>query len=142
MAIEIVEIIDSSTNKARATVNHCGHIFEGTIVGKVEEISRSVGQKITVEIDYEHLSHWCKLEDFTDELSCICKSAKNSNIIIRGRVHNRTPLDDETSIVDIYLQQGPEFVAVDSRELDNTIPEVGDGVELQVRKISFYPVNL
>ena len=142
MAIEIVEIKARSLNKVQAIVNHCGHVFEATIVGEVEKITQAIGQKITVEIDYEHLSGWRNIDNYTDELSGIRKPLNNPNIVIRGRVHNRTILDEEKFIVDIYLQQGPEFVAVDSRELGDTVPEIGDGVELEISRINFYPVNI
>jgi len=142
MAIEIVEIKDISPNKVHAIVNHCGQVFEANIVGEVEKITCAIGQKVAVEIDYEHLSGWRKIDNYTDELSCICKAPDIPNIVIRGRVYNQIILDDEKFIFDIYLQQGPEFVAVDSRELGDTVPGIGDGVELQISGINFYPVEL
>lgn len=142
MAFEIIEINQKFPDKINAIVNHCGHIFEANLIGNVERVIESINQKIIAEIDYESLSSWRKLDSYMDELSCISRAVDNSNIVIRGRVHNKIALNEESFILDIYLQNGPEFVTIHSCELDSAAFEVGDGIELHITKIILYPVNI
>jgi hypothetical protein len=70
-----------------------------------------------------------KVVDFNDDDAVFTE--KGNSIFIRARVHNIVE-DVEGNIIDIYIQQGPEFYAISEKYLDFEIA-VGDGIELKIK---------
>ena len=61
-------------------------------------------------------------------VACLSRFAGNSNIIDVG---------EGKSVIDIYIQNGPEFLSVTSEELENKVPILGSGLEMTVENLCF-----
>ncbi|MEM7343879.1 MAG: hypothetical protein AAF485_06520 [Chloroflexota bacterium] len=142
MAIQILTVHQQYPDKIFAKVKHYNHIFNAYVVDKRQDFSELIGQDTIVEIAYEQLHSWRRIKDYQDEMSCICENETETHFIVRGRVHNLIPIDGATVIIDIYLPTGAEFVDIASDELNGEMLEIGEGVELEVSGLCFFPVNL
>jgi hypothetical protein len=50
-------------------------------------------------------------------------------------------VDHRTQLIEIYVQCGPDFVTVDTSEVDTASISVGDGLEVQGEGLCFHPSN-
>ena len=141
MPIQILEIQQRYSDKIFATVRHCNYIFNAYVVDNRQDFSGIIGQDVVVEIDYEKLNSWRRVKNYQDDTSCICKGETDSNLIVRGRIHNLITTDNDTAIIDIYLRNGPEFIVVESNELNGEILDIGEGIEIEVSGLHFFPVH-
>jgi hypothetical protein len=135
--IERLEQVDGGARAA--VIRHGENELQVHISGDEAKLARLVGTECITEMSVERVSSWKTLPDFVDEQSGI-QSLGNAigAAIIRGRVHNLVPADDGI-IIDIYLQTGAEFIAVSSRALGESMPELNAGVELHVDGLCVYP---
>lgn len=144
MSIVILYLKDEKDNATLASLKHGEYEFTALVDGKKASLAGLLGQDCCTEMCYEHLISWQLLAGFEDTDSCIKASARPSGgITIRGRVHSVTVVDAQgTQIFDLYIQNGPEFLAVSSQELEGQLPEVGAGLEVTVEGLCFYPTNI
>ena len=92
-----------------------------------------------VEMTFERVASWRELPEFDDAQACIKQSAEVADaLVLQGRVHDVIEGGDEARFIDLYLQTGPEFVAIPSKDLDGTIPAVGTGLEITVFGLCFW----
>ena len=141
MSILIQQLLEQQNDKWWAKVKHSDYQFKTLIFGTEEELSSMLGENVTVELDFYNVLQWKTLRDFTDAESCIFSANQSQSFTIRGRVHNIAEIDNGVSIVDIYIKNGVEFLAIDSQDLGGQIPSVGVGLELSVEGLCFYPVR-
>lgn len=142
MAITIQKLGTEFGSKTQAVVCHESHEFPALIDGSRASLKSLIGEEIVAEMDYDRITSWAELSPFDDEASVITSVQDTPNaIIIRGRVNNVLVLDDGNHLVDVYLRNGPEFVAVISSDINNHVPGVGIGLEIVVEGLCFYPTN-
>lgn len=142
MAIVIQRLMEKHGTKVLAEVLHSDAELVAFVSGTEESLQQHIGSECLVELDYGRVIDWKEIPGFQDETSCIkgCTSQPNSTTV-RGRVHNVMDISDQKSIIDIYIQSGPEFLSVESEELKNWVPAVGTGLEITVENLCFYPTN-
>ena len=60
-------------------------------------------------------------------------SSAPGSLAVHGRVYHFIPLEGGSQLIDIYMQNGPEFVKVSSGVLGGKVPKVGMGWRLSWR---------
>lgn len=142
MSITLEQLDVEFNSSLLARVRHGGHVFAALVKGDRERLEQLLGQSCLVEMSVGQVAKWREIPDFQDESSCIRASSTILGAVsLRGRVHSVLPLDAESSVVDLYLQAGPEFLAIDSRQLNGFVPKVGSGLEIHVYGLCFYPTD-
>ncbi|WP_256077162.1 hypothetical protein [Massilia sp. YIM B04103] len=142
MSITVVQLGVEHGSLTHAQVQHGAHVFAALVNGSRESLAPLLGCQTLVEMSFQDVADWRELPDFQDEDSCIQASAVIRNaVVVRGRVHNVLPVDSESSVIDLYLRTGPEFITIESSELGGFIPTVGAGLEIHVQGLCFYPTN-
>jgi hypothetical protein len=135
MAFQIVEILESTPGKILARVNHENNPLTVTIPDqKVENIL--VGKSYLAEIGYEGIPDWKIIDDFDDAQSGIWQEENGVHLL--GRVHNIIDFGDGRTIIDVYLQNGPEFFTLDTAMLGDETFESDTGLEITVSNLYLY----
>ncbi|EGQ9921362.1 TPA: hypothetical protein JG855_004667 [Vibrio parahaemolyticus] len=60
---------------------------------------------------------------------------------IFGHVHNVVHISEDSTIYDVYLRNGPEFLCVSSENWAIE-PKVGDGIYIKTSGLCIYPSNI
>jgi hypothetical protein len=142
VSITLERLDDELGSAVHAQVRHGGHVFSALVKGDKVGLRPLLGQECLVEMSFEQVVNWREVPDFQDEDSCIKASLTIAGaVMLQGRVHSVLPIDSASSVVDLYLKTGPEFLAIDSQELDGFIPEVGSALEVHVHGLCFYPAD-
>jgi hypothetical protein len=142
MAIVIESLEHEVGSSTRAQVRHGRFLFSALVNGKQSELQRLLGHECLVELGFEKVASWRIFAGFKDEDSCIKASEEvPGGICVMGNVHSVMPISSGAALVDVYLQTGPEFLAIESTELGGTVPSVGMGLEVTLLGLCFYPTN-
>lgn len=142
MAIVIESLEHEVGSTTLAQVRHGRFLFNALVNGKQSELQRLLGHECLVELGFEKVVSWRIAAGFKDEDSCIKASADvPGGICVTGAVHSVMPISSGVSLVDMYLQTGPEFLCIESTELGGTVPLVGTGLEVTLLGLCFYPTN-
>lgn len=142
MGVKLNTIIESlQENKYFVEVEHDDEKIKAVVVSDYDFLINNLNHTFTVEMDYEEVLSWKILNQFNDEDSIIKQdNQKDDTYIIRGQVHSIVPLDND-SVIDVYILKGPEFIAVSSSELGDYQASLGDGIELIIKGLCFYPIE-
>jgi hypothetical protein len=125
-----------------ADLRHGNYVFAALVHGSKESLFKLLNQECLTEMSFERIVSWSELPEFQDEQSCIEPSGEFFGAVtLRGRVHSTTEVDVNVQVVDLYLQTGPEFLAISSEELGGAVPSVGTALEVTVYGLCFYPTG-
>lgn len=142
MAIVIESLEHEVGSMTLAQVRHGRFLFSALVNGKQSELQRLLGHECLVELGFEKVASWRIVAGFKDEDSCIKASEEvPGGICVLGKVHCVLPTGSGQNLVDVYLQTGPEVMAIESAELDSAVPLVGMWLEVTVLGLCFYPTN-
>ena len=135
MAIVIKKILNIVDEKwLLAEVQHYEEVFEVFLCGEIDVVKSSIGKDIFFEMEYGNILS-CKLLQDNDDNHGLFNN--RDSVIIRGKVHNKIQMDNDT-IIDIYIWKGPEFISILSSEINEFIPEIGDFIELNIEGLRVY----
>jgi hypothetical protein len=125
-----------------ALLTHGEFEFTAMVHGSKGELVAHLNQDCLVEMSFEKLVSWRELPEFDDKQSCIRSATHDKDAItLSGRVHSITEVDERSQTLDLYLQTGPEFLAISSEELGGSAPKVGTALEITVHGLCFYPTG-
>lgn len=138
MAFQLIRWEPLDRESVDAVVEHCGNRFRVNVVA-TEEQARELSDQFTAEMSYEEAARveWGLAKD--DEASGVFAVKDEGLFLVDGTVSNVIPLEDDESLVDLYLMNGPEFLAVTSRDLTE-VPPLDTRMRLWVRGLRIYPV--
>ncbi len=135
MAFQIIEILDSQPERIVARVSHQNNQFTATLHTK-NNGGIAIGKSFQAEIGYDEILDWKPISDFDDAKSNIWQAEDGIHLL--GKVHSVLDFGDGKTIVDIYMQNGPEFFTVDLDGIENDVLESNDGLEVTVRNMLLY----
>ena len=141
MAIEILKIYRSKGDFTLAEVRHGESTLKMFVEGNKKSLSKLVGESITAEIDYDQVHRWAEIADYDDKMSGVYPADNPETFIIRGKVSDKTEVGDGIYIMDVYLANEADWLAVDSDQLGGEILEADTGLELEVSDLRFYPTD-
>lgn len=129
---QIIRIIDC--DKCLVLAQHCDEMLSVYINKDIEEIKTLLNRELTFEMNYERILMWKLLEKDTDLISGLFNTCRNT-VLIRGLIHNKIQIENDT-IIDVYIENGAEFIAITCSDIDNYVPEIGEAIEIEVEGIS------
>ncbi len=139
MSIRIQKLGNEHGEQTSAFIIHGEHQFEAFVHGKRAELAPRVNQECMVEMTFERVVSWRELPEFDDAQACIKQSAEVAGAIaLQARVHNIVERGNDEPLIDLYLQTGPEFLAISSDNLDGKVPAVGAGLEVTLVGLCFW----
>lgn len=138
MAFQITEILDSKSDNVLARVLHRDKQLVAAIRG-MEERPIPVGTPFQAEISFEDVRHWKVVDDFEDARSGIWQEQEGIHLL--GRVHSILDYGDERIMVDVYIQNGPEFFAFTFNAAEDEMPDANDGLEIIVGRLYLDPTG-
>ena len=142
MSIVILSLEYEQHDKMKARIRHGDNEFCAFVNGDSGMLSGLLNKECLVEISFDNLISWQEIDGYIDEQSCIkkCESTKDA-IKIQGRIHSIMDIDDGGQVFDLYLRNGPEYLAVTLEEFgENQLCE-GAGIEVLLEGLCFYPTN-
>ena len=138
MAFQIVQILEATSEKILARVNHENNSFTVTIPDqKAENIL--VGKSYLAEIGYDGILNWKIIDNFDDARSGIWQD--ENGVHLTGRIHNIIDFGDGRTIIDVYLQNGAEFFTLDSSMMGDETFESDTGLEITVSNLYLYLID-
>jgi hypothetical protein len=142
MSITILHIEVQQNDKCLARVRHEENELLVLVYGDAEFLSAKLGQELIVEMNYTRLLRWKECPEFSDEKSYIRQNhASQDAISVYGRVHNVMAVGEGEELIDLYIQNGPEFLSIAKSELGASAPAIGTGIEVTLEGLCFYPSN-
>src|SRR6266508_1289563 len=136
MSFQIIEILDSQPEYVLAKVSHQNNQVTVIIPNKkLEDIV--VGQAFQAEMSYDQILDWKIITDFDDAESGIWQEKDGVHLL--GRIHSILDFGDGVTVIEVYMQNGPELFAVSLEAINNETLEDNDGFELTVCNLYLYP---
>jgi len=140
MAFVITEIcsFDVYADRTRVSVVHGAESFLAMIPEPPERL-QSLSGKVQAELGYDAiLKHEVRAVPLDSE-SGIFATDDPFVVLVDGSVINVVEVDANRTLVDIYIQKGPEFLCVSSEDLEDAIPEPGCRIRLWLKGLKIYP---
>ena len=137
MTFQIIEIFDSTSGNILTKVLHQGNQVRATVRG-MDERPVPIGSPLQAEISFDEILDWKVLNDFENSQSGIWQ--EQDGIHLRGRIHSILDYGDGRTIIDVYLQNGPEFFTVNLNASEEEGPDANEGLEITVSHLILHPV--
>jgi hypothetical protein len=138
MPFQVVEIVEALSENVRAVVRHGEHRIPVIVAGKnVQDLA--VGQTLRAEIRFDRILAWKTIDDFEDASSRIWQAEDGIHLL--GRVHSVLDYGDGKTVIDVYMQTGPEFFRVDAETIGTDELEPNSGLEIIVSNLYIYPID-
>lgn len=138
MAFQIVEINEVRPGNISAKVSHEGNQVNVIIrAGRGDDLM--IEKNFQAEIDYDEVVEWKVIDDFSDDRSAIWQ--EQDGVHLAGRIHNVLDYGDGKTVVDVYMQQGPEFFSVTSEAMDELSLDASTGLEIVVKTLYLQPTS-
>jgi hypothetical protein len=124
---------------AFAVLEHADQKIRAFVFTTKDQIS-GLSPSFTAELDYDEVLRHELFEKADDDASGIFPTGDPSVLKLDGTVHNHMPLEGGDTILDVYIQNGPEFLAVTSADLGGEVPAVGARLQVWVKGLGIFPV--
>jgi hypothetical protein len=129
--------MDGYSDKHYGSVTHNGHTFAAVLVGPFERLESILHTEVTAEYELNEIIAAETGLERDDSVSGIF-ALGDGQLAIDGSIHNETKIDDRLSVLDIYIQNGADFLAITSEDLGRT-PAVGSRIRLRGKGLRVYP---
>jgi len=138
MAFSLVELHSLETDVTHAKVTHGRESLVAIIPESLERLE-SLSGDFLAELDYHCILKHEVSSVKMDSESGLFATDEPSVVIVDGSVSNLLEIDANHVLVDVYIQNGPEFVNVTSEELGGSVPKVGSRIRLWLKGLKIYP---
>ncbi len=129
--------MDGGHDKHLGSVTHNGHTFDAVLVGDFQQLQSILHKDVTAEYELNEIisaEHGLAKDDTLSGMFPLA----DGQIAVDGSVHNETKLDEHLSLLDIYIQNGADFLAITSDELGHK-PAVGSRIRIVGKGLHVYP---
>jgi hypothetical protein len=137
VTINSLHHMDGYQDKHFGSITHNGHTFDAVLVGPLDRLKSLVHTNATAEYELNEIISVDSGLEKNDTVSGIFP-LPNDQIAIDGSIHNETKIDDHFSLLDIYIQNGADFLAVTSEDLGHK-PPVGSRIRIVGKGLHVYP---
>jgi hypothetical protein len=135
--IEQIDRIEGCEGKHFGIVRHNGHKLEVVLVGPYDRLVTQIGTDVLVEYELEEVIS-ADIDLPVDDRASGIFPDRGNQFIIDGTVHNETIIDDAVSVIDVYIQNGADFLAVTSDDL-TVKPRTGTRIRITGKGLHVYP---
>ncbi len=135
--IEQIDRIEGREDKHFGVVRHNGHKLEVILVGPYDSLLPLIGTDVLVEYELEEITS-ADIDLPVDDRASGIFPEHGDQFIIDGTVHNETIIDELVSLIDVYIQNGADFLAVTSEDLPAK-PRTGTRIRVTGKGLHVYP---
>jgi hypothetical protein len=89
------------------------------------------------EMNYDNISMFETITNYDDNMSGIFSTENENEICIIGKISGIYK-EVGFEIIDLYIQKGPEFIAIDKKEIPNLDYKIDDGIKIIVQNLVMY----
>lgn len=129
MPFQIVEVLESGSEKTKALIRHGNNQFPAMLTGKAVK-DLVAGDSFPAEIGYDDILDWKVVSGFEDVQSGIWQAEDGIHLL--GRVHSVLDYGDGKTVVDVYMQNGAVFFRVDAEMIESDDLEANSALEITV----------
>lgn len=138
MAFTITELHELEISLTHAQVKHCDESIVAIIPEPLTRLA-SLNEQFVAELDYSRVvKHEAGLAK-DDSISGIFATDDSAVVIVDGSISSLLEISREHVLIDIYIQNGPEFISINSEDLGGVVPEVGSRIRLWLQGLKIYP---
>lgn len=139
MAIILVSIhqMDQNDNRHWGTVVHRESQMNALIVGPIERLKNLIGCEVTAEYELTTIDSVDIDLPENDEISGIY-AIKPDLVIIDGRVHMITEIDENFAYVDVYIQNGADFLSITTDDVPRR-PKLDSRIRIKGHGLIVFP---
>ena len=137
VTINTLHRMDGYPDKHFGSVTHNGYKLDAVLVGQFDRLRQLLHTDTTAEYELNEIISVDSGLEKDDAVSGIFPLA-NGEIAIDGSIHNETEIDSRFSLLDIYIQNGADFLAVTSEDLGQK-PQVGTRIRIVGKGLHVYP---
>ena len=131
-------MFDSHSENVLAKVLHHNNPIAVTVRrGKAQDIR--VGEWFQAEITFDEILGWQVRDDFEDAQSGIWQDQNGIHLL--GRIHSLLDYGDGAVVIDVYIQNGPEYFTVRLNAEEEDAPDANDALEIVVGHLYLQPVS-
>jgi hypothetical protein len=136
MAFEVTEILDSTSDNVLAMALPQNNQVPVTVQG-VKDHDIPVGKSFPAQISFDEILDWKVVSEFENAQSGIWQ--ERDGIHLLRRIHSILDYGDGRIVLDVYMQNGPEFFTVHLDASEDTVLEADDGLEIVVKTLFIFP---
>ena len=140
MAFSISEVQEFDATLCNATVEHEGHLLPVMLRADFASAS-ALPPHFIAELDYASVVRCEAGLPIDDMQSGLYPTSDSAITLVDGSIHNHVEISPEHILLDVYIQNGPEFITFTSEEIGNTIPPVGTRIRAWVLGLTVYPTK-
>lgn len=139
MAIILVSIhqMDQNDNRHWGTVVHRESQMNAVIVGPIERLKNLIGCEVTAEYELTTIDSVDIDLPENDEISGIY-AIEPDRVIIDGRVHMITEIDENFAFVDVYIQNGADFLSITTDDVPRR-PKLDSRIRIKGHGLIVFP---
>ena len=139
MAIILVSIhqMDQNDNRHWGTVVHRESQMNALIVGPIERLKNLIGCEVTAEYELTTIDSVDIDLPENDEVSGIY-AIEPDRVIIDGRVHMITEIDENFAFVDVYIQNGADFLSITTDDVPR-LPKLDSRIRIKGHGLMVFP---
>lgn len=115
---------------------HQNNLLAATVRG-MKDHDIHVGESFQAQLSFDEILDWKDLSDFEDTQSGIWQEQDGIHLV--GRIHSILDYGDGRVVIDVYLQNGPEFFTVNLNATEEDAPDANDGLEIIVKNLFLSP---
>lgn len=129
--------MEGYVDKHFGSVTHNGHTFDEVLVGSYDRLKTLLHSNTAAEYELNEI-FFADIGLAKDDSVSGIFPLTNGQFAIDGTVHSETKIDDRFSMLDIYIQNGADFLAITNEDLGHT-PPVGSRIRIIGKGLHVYP---
>ena len=140
MSFSLSEVYGDEGGWCLADVEHEGQLLTVRLMCSSADVSE-LDSVFTAEIDYTSVVRFETDLPLDESCSGLFATDDDSVILADGVVHH-VDIGSDYVLIDVYIQRGPEFLCVDSKELGGVVPAVDSRLRVWLKDLSIYPTRI
>lgn len=136
VTINTLHHMDGHHDRYFGSITHNGQILDAVLVGPYDRFQSLLHSDAIAEYELDEITSVESGLDKDDALSGFF-SLTDNQIAVDGSVHSETKIDELVSVLDIYIQNGADFLAVSSEQLGQK-PPVGSRIRIVGKGLHVY----
>ena len=139
MAIILASIhqMDPYDNRHYGTVIHRESRINAVVVGPFERLNPFIGREMTAEYELTTIDS-ADIDLPADDESSGIFAIEPDRVMIDGRVHMLTEIDENFAYIDVYIQNGADFIAITSDDVIR-LPKLDSRIRIKGRGLIVFP---
>ena len=139
MAITLASInqMDQHDDRNFGTVIHRDSQMNAVIVGPFERLLDLIGCEVTAEYELTTIDA-VEIDLPEDDENSGIYAADSERVIIDGRVHMITEIDENFAYIDVYIQNGADFLSITTDDVPR-LPRLDSRIRIKGHGLTVFP---